>query len=342
MQEHRPEPPAASLEEKIAFLRRPEAYADRPAAVDVRETHMSWVFLTDRFAYKLKKPVRYSFLDFSSLEARAFFCGEEVRLNRRLAPEVYLGALPLCRAAGGALNLSGAGQVVEWLVHMVRLPADTMMDRRIAAGRLTTEDVARLGETLARFYAGLPPEAIAAGAYIDRLSRAIEENASGPLQANGATFAKAAREVAERQLGHLERRRPQFTARLDHGRIVEGHGDLRPEHVCLDGVPRIIDCLEFNRDFRVLDPAEELAFLAIECELLGADWVGDALFETYARVRGDEIPPDLVVFFKTYRACLRARLCAWHADEPGALGAKGWLQRAHAYLALAARYAAQL
>ncbi len=342
MRQHHPEPPAVSLEEKVAFLRRPESYADRPRAVDVRETHMSWVFLTDRFAYKLKKPVRYSFLDFSTLAARALFCREEVRLNRKLAPDVYLGTLPLRRTAEGALDLSGAGSVVEWLVQMVRLPADGMMDRRIAAGRLSKPDVILLGETLGKFYAAQPPEPIGVDDHVERLARAIEENASGPMQANGTTFATAARDVAKRQLDYLGRRRWRFAARLDERRVVEGHGDLRPEHVALNGIPRLIDCLEFNRDFRVVDPAEELAFLAIECELLGAAWVGGVLFESYGRVCRDEVPPDLIVFFKTYRACIRARLCAWHADEPGPLGAPGWLRRAHAYLELAATYAAQL
>jgi aminoglycoside phosphotransferase family enzyme len=124
--------------------------------------------------------------------------------------------------------------------------------------------------------------------------------------------------------------------RVRDGRIVEGHGDLRPEHVCLDGTPVIIDCLEFNRALRLVDPVDELAFLALECARLGAGWAGGVLLDTYVRRTGDDPAPELFGFYTSYRAALRARLAVWHMPEPGGgKTAEAWRERADAYLAQA-------
>src|SRR5262249_4067578 len=121
-----------TVEQKIAFLSRPEAYPEPTRRVEMKETHMSWVFLTDTKAWKLKKPVRYDFLDFSTREARRRDCEEELRLNRRLAPDVYYGIAPLTIDPQGGMRLAGAGETIDWLVRMRRLPADRMLDWAIA------------------------------------------------------------------------------------------------------------------------------------------------------------------------------------------------------------------
>jgi aminoglycoside phosphotransferase family enzyme len=127
---------------------------------------------------------------------------------------------------------------------------------------------------------------------------------------------------------------------VSQGRIVEGHGDLRPEHVCLGPEPLFIDCLEFNRDWRVLDPADELAYLAMECEHAGAPWIGEVVFETYREATGDNPPLPLVRFYKAYRATVRAKLSAWHLkDHPDPADQGKWIARAQRYLELAGRYA---
>jgi aminoglycoside phosphotransferase family enzyme len=120
---------------KVAFLRQSASYPGHPSGVDVIQTHMSWVFLTDRLVYKLKKPVRFEFLDFSTLERRHHDCQEEVRLNRRLAQGVYLGVTPLTVDAAGRLHLNGEGEAADWLVKMQRLPRERMLDHAIATGR---------------------------------------------------------------------------------------------------------------------------------------------------------------------------------------------------------------
>ena len=141
-----------SIAEKVAFLRGPQAYPARPRRVDVVETHMSWVFLAGEFVYKLRKPVRHAFLDFSTLAARRLDCRREVRLNRRLAPDVYRSIIPLVQRRDGCLGLDQSGRVVDWLVEMRHLPADRMLDALIRTGSLTRADVESLARILTTFY----------------------------------------------------------------------------------------------------------------------------------------------------------------------------------------------
>lgn len=333
---------APTLADKVRVLRDPATYPEAPRAVEARETHMSWVFLTERHAYKLKKPVRYDFLDFSTLARRRADCEEEVRLNRRLAPDVYLGTVALTADARGTLRLGGDGEVVEWLVHMRRLPAEHMLDARIRAGRLDEAELRRVALRLADFYRNCAPVAFGAGDYRTRFADAIEFNRrelSRPgHQLPGEMIAAAHAALA----GCLERDAALFEARVSAGRIVEGHGDLRPEHVCLAPDPVVIDCLEFNRALRIVDPAEELAFLAMECAYLGASEAGEQLARTCLAAMGDAPPARLVTFYKLFRATMRARLAIWHVHELEPKDWPKWRQSAQAYLALAATYARDL
>lgn len=165
--------PRASLAAKVAALRQPAVWPVPPASVEVIETHMSWVFLTPQQVFKLKKPMRPDGLDFADLERRRFFCGEEVRLNRRLAPSVYLDVLPLRAAANGALGLWPEGEVVDWLVVMRRLPAGRMLDRLLATGAAQAGDMRQLAALLSAFYARLPPVLHDPEVYGERLAREI-------------------------------------------------------------------------------------------------------------------------------------------------------------------------
>jgi len=167
---------ATGIEAKLAFLSQPEAYPDAPRTVERIETHMSWVFLTDRHAYKLKKPVRYDSLDFSSLELRRRDCEEEVRLNRRLARDVYLGTLALTLAPGGTLQVGGEGEVLDWLVHMRRLPADRMLDELIRRGEINEASVRPAAERLAEFYVQAEAAGVASDSYRKRLAEGVRSD----------------------------------------------------------------------------------------------------------------------------------------------------------------------
>ncbi len=315
---------------KVAFLSCPQSYPEPTSRVEAIETHMAWVFLTDAHAYKLKKPVRYDYLDFSTLEARRRSCEEEVRLNRRLAPDVYLGVVPLGTGSRGELKIGGEAVVHDWLVRMRRLPAERMLDRMIAGGTVTLPDLVALGCRLARFCGEAPREAVSADGYLERLTKELDES-----RAELVRYGLDA-ELVDRALAgpraFVASRAAGLRGRVQAGRIVEGHGDLRPEHICLGDPPLVIDCIEFNRDFRILDPLDDLSYLALECRRLGAAWVGQAVIEAYAAAAGDPPPEELIRFYLAYRAGLRAKIAIWHLRDDGAPRAEHWMARARSYL----------
>jgi len=330
------------VEARVAFLRQPRAYAESPGRVETIETHMSWVFLTHREAYKLKKPIRYDSLDFTAPEQRRRNCHAEVRLNRRLAPGVYLGVVVLTREPDGALALDGSGAPEDWLVRMRRLPAGRMLETVIAAGRAAREEasIRDAGRHLARFYRDARSIPISADAYRRRLADGTRSDLRELCRPRFGLSRRAVELLAQAQLEVLEIHRSLFDPRVQAGRIVEGHGDLRPEHVCLLPDPAIIDCLEFDRDLRLLDPADELAFLGLECERLGQPIVGRWFLETYTEVTGDAPPGPLLRFYRVYRALRRAKIAIWHLDDPSVRDPDRFAARARRYLELAASVAA--
>ncbi|MEW6037536.1 MAG: hypothetical protein AB1648_04715 [Pseudomonadota bacterium] len=326
------------IEEKVAFLRRPDAYSDRPGCVEVIETHMSWVFLTERFAYKLKKPVRYDFLDFSTLEARQDDCDREVRLNRRLAGDVYLGTVPLTLKEDGGLKLDGKGPVVDWLVHMRRLPADRMLDAVIRHGTVAPEDVRQFSRVLTDFYRFSPPLSIRPAEYRCRFEAEIQGNRTELSDIRYGLPKAQVDRLAEAQEQFLAQRGSLLEQRARDGRIIDAHGDLRPQHICLTPAPVIIDCLEFNRAFRILDPVDELAYLAMECERLGALDIGEQVLGHYREATGDACPTELIGFYKVFRAYLRAKIAVWHIADQQVRNPPRWLGLAQTYLDLAECY----
>lgn len=325
------------LAEKIAFLKQPASYPDVLAPLEFVETHMAWIFLAGNFAYKLKKPVKFDYLDFSTLDLRRVDCLREVSLNRRLAPGVYLGVVPLSVAPDGALRLGPGGEVVDWLVHMRRLPSEKMLDVRLRGEGVTEREARMVGVFLSEFYVAQPHFDISPDAYVRRFRRSIRANFQVLRQTAYGLPRRLVAELAERQMTFLREHSELFDTRVHMSRVVEGHGDLRPEHVCLEEPPVIFDCLEFCRSFRVQDAADELSFLAMECELLGSTEVGNWIFDTYSERTRDFPPADLVDFYKTYRACLRAKLAIRHLDDEEADDAK-WIARATSYLHLAETY----
>ena len=331
-----------TLAEKVAFLRRPDAYPDAPAHVDAVETHMSWVFLTERFAHKLKKPVRYEFLDFRSLEARRRSCHDEVRLNRRLAPKVYIAAVPLVLGDDGALHVDGEGETVDWLVRMHRLPSERMLDRAIQSGTASSDDLQGVARLLADFFTNAVRVAVSPAGFRGRLAETIAQNRQELESPEFELPAVAVGMMCDTLANMLMDDAPLFDRRVRDGCVVEGHGDLRPEHVHLGAEPAVIDCLEFNRDFRILDWADELAYLAMECERLGSPDAGTEILETCCRELDDGPPPALIDFYKAHRALLRARLAILHLRDEDIRDPEKWRPRTMEYLKLAERYAARL
>lgn len=327
----------------VAFLSRPGTYPGGTEGVTIVQTHVSWIFLTDRHAYKLKKPVRTEYLDFTTLEARRLDCVAEVRLNRRLARDVYLGVVPLVADAETATpGLDGAGRPLEWLVKMRRLPAERALDRAVRRAPMPEGELAPAARLLADFYQNAPTQPFSPRAYRERLERDLDADLRVLASIEGGAV-KTTTEVAVPLWWFIERDGDLIEARAAAGRIVDGHGDLRPEHIYLGSEPAIIDCVEYDRSLRLLDPLEELAALGMECERLRADpAVAGTFLDSYAKASGEQPPRVLLHFYACRRALLRARLTWQHAREPAPRTAAHWIKTAKDYLTLARRHAAAL
>lgn len=337
--------PDPGLDAKVAFLSRPRSYREPVTRVERVQTHLSWVFLTDDHAYKLKKPVRGDFADLRTIADRRRNCRAEIRLNRRLAADVYVGAIPLTCDASGRLAIgsssggSRGGNVVDWLVKMRRLPQDRMLDRMIAAGLAASIDVDAIVEPLCRLYRAAPAAATSPDAYLRALAAAICATRDELRKPAYALPVDVIERAALIQLRMVDDGASLLGGRAASGRIVEGHGDLRPEHVCMTAPPRIIDCLEFSRELRSLDAVDELAYLALECERLGAPELRGRIFDAYRRIGGDDPPASLIDFYQSYRASIRAKIAIWHLRDPALRRMPRWRLQALEYLQLAAAHA---
>ena len=329
-------PPAAR---GIALARVVGAGLEPAANVARIETHISQVFLAGEWVYKCKKPVRFAFLDYSTPELRRHACAEEVRLNRRLAPAIYLSVEPVTADTDDVWTVDGAGPVVDWCVVMKRLPDERMLHHRIAATTADDADMERLLDVLLPFYDGA-----ARGLKID--AEAGNERLAGHIRENFATLETCDHglprslilRVRSTQMQFVQLNAELFRQRIAAGFIREGHGDLRPEHVCLLEPPVVFDCVEFSRELRSADIVSELAFLAMECDFLGAPSLGAALLAGYRRRSGDTAPEDLVSFYKSYRACIRAKVELLRAGQQTDEVAARSSQRGRRYLQLASGY----
>jgi len=332
-------PACADPQQVLELLRSCETglAADR---VEQVETHISWVFLTQDFAYKLKKPVRFEFLDFSTAELRRQACEDEVRLNRRLAADVYLGVVPIHADPQRAMKLDGEGPPIDWLVKMRRLPAQRSLDRLIQSGSITDAEVERIANLLCRFFAQATPASIGAEQFVRAIQQHVRANADELQRPEHRLDAALVQRVCGVHLRWLLLRGDLLAARVNQRRVIEGHGDLRPEHVYIEnGAPSVIDCIEFSRDLRTLDVADELSFLAMECDRLGAEAIGQRLIELYEEQSGDRPPAPLWAFYKSYRACVRAKVAALRSVQQTPQQRSATLAECRAYLELADRYA---
>jgi len=328
----------------IDALRRPETYPHPVEDVEIRQTHISVVALAGPFAYKVKKPLNLGFLDFRSLDARLHFCEEEVRLNRRLAPEVYLGVVPLV-VVDGVLEIGGAGAPVEYAVKMVRLPEEATLRERLRAGEAGAEVLARLGRRVADFHASAD-----SGPEVDRYGRlaVVARNARENLeQSRPRVGACLSEPVFARLSARLEDRL------LEHGALIEAraaahrprdtHGDLHLDHAYLfpDREPPrdlvIIDCVEFTERFRYADPVADMAFLVMDLLYQGRPELAEVFSDAYFEASGDDEGRALLSFYVSYRAAIRAKVRGIALGEPEVTGTarSEALQAARAYWLLA-------
>lgn len=303
------------MESLVQALLDPAAYDHPVEAVQLLETHISWVFLTGAYAYKVKKPVNLGFVDFSTAERRCTFCQEEVRLNRRLAPDLYLGVVPIHGPPERA-SLRGPGPVIEMAVRMRQFRQEELLPRALARGVVTPHQIDRLAADLARFHAtaaaapsaapwGTPPLVLEpALANLDALA------ACGRLPPEHRT-------LREWTLAEHHRLVPQLIARRREGHIRECHGDLHLGNMALcAGRITVFDGLEFSEALRWIDPISDLAFLLMDLRQRGQGLWGLRLLNGWLEVGGDHRSLALLPWYLTYRALVRAKVTALRLEQP--------------------------
>jgi uncharacterized protein len=320
---------SADCQEMLHALQNPRAYPEPVGEVQHRETHISHLFLTGRHVYKVKKPVDYGFLDFTTLEKRRHYCHREVELNRRLSPQVYLGVAEVRQQDGGytmADSGDGPGRTVEYAVKMLQLPAELALTRLLQQDRVSPDDIRRLARKIAGFHARAET-----GPRITQLGglavvwENIGENFSQTEKYIGQCLSREDfDDLVAYSTAFLSAREGAFRRREEQGRVRDGHGDLHSAQIFLETGPEaarddgisIIDCIEFNDRFRCSDVAEDVAFLAMDLDYHGRPDLSRCFIETYQEAAGDDGVTELLDFFKAYRACVRGKVTSFRLDDP--------------------------
>ena len=310
--------------------------------MDFVETHISWLFFTGRFVYKIKKPVDFGFLDFTSLEKRRHFCLEEVRLNRRLSPDVYLGVVGIWEE-GGRYAMHETGRIVEYAVKMRQLPDDRWLSGLLQRGEASPSLMRRIARRIAAFHAaaaGGEPAPRVGG--IDTVRANTQENFTQTRDQVGVTVAQ---ETWDRVKAYtdafLDARSELFARREREGRIRDCHGDLHADQICVENGIAFIDCIEFNERFRFSDVAADIAFAAMDVDYHGRPDLSAELLREYVAASGDAGALNVLGFYKCYRAFTRGKVRGFRLRQPGLSDPErhAIVDQASRYFDLANRYA---
>jgi hypothetical protein len=323
----------------------PRIYPDRPEEVKLEETHISLVFLTGNHVYKVKKPVDFGFLDFTSLERRKHYCEQEVKLNRRLSPAIYLGVIEITQEKD-RIGLEGRGDVIEYAVKMKQIPEGLLMDKLLEKGQVTPEMIESVAEKLASFYSTAETNDFIKGfAKPERIKQDTDENFEQTEKYIGAAIEKEGYEFIRSRTKHFfETKKEVFDQRISGEKIRDCHGDLRLEHIFWGKEISIFDCIEFNERFRYTDVAADIGFLAMDLDYHDREDLGRHLIRTYVEKSGDREIKKILDFYKCYRAYVRGKVESFRLDDPSIPEEEKTraLQRAKKYFDLSYRYAQQV
>jgi aminoglycoside phosphotransferase family enzyme len=298
-------------------LLNPEIYPDRPHEVGFFETHISLLFFTGNHVYKVKKPVDFGFLDFTSLEKRKYFCEQEVTLNRRLSPKIYLGVVKITQA-GRQILLDGNGEVIEYAVKMKQIPEELLMDKLLEKGQVTPKMIEAISEKLSRFYLTAETnDYIKHFAEPERFKQDTDENFEQTRKYIDVSIPQTVySEVHERTDQFYRIGEALFYQRIASNWIRDCHGDLRLEHIFWGKEIAIFDCIEFNDRLRYTDVAADIGFLAMDLDYHGREDLSQHLIRTYISDSGDYDLPKILDFYKCYRAYVRGKVESFRLDDP--------------------------
>jgi aminoglycoside phosphotransferase family enzyme len=321
-------------------LMKPEAYDEDPSSIELVQTHISFVFLTRKFVYKVKKAVDFGFLDFTTLEKRRFFCEKELELNRRLCGDMYLEVVPINRS--NIIRIKGEGETVEYAVKMKRMPQERMMSRLLEESKVDNGLVDRIAKVIADFHSKAETNRrISKFGSLAIIETNWKENFEQTEEFVGKTISmKDFKLIHERISDFMKRSVPLFEKRIAEHRVRDCHGDIHSGNIFVTNGSYIFDAIEFNERFRYSDVAADVAFLAMDLDFRERPDLADFFVKTYIRYSGDQELMKLLTFYKCYRAYVRGKVVSFKLKDPNVRSKENNIARkeARAYFKLAAAY----
>jgi len=304
----------------IADLIKSLTYPEKTSNVTLAQTHISNVFIGDEFVYKIKKPVDFGFLDFSTIEKRKHYCNKEVELNSRFSKGVYLGVYPVT-FDGEKYSINGAGDVVDYAVKMKRLSEEDFLKTRFKKDIVTSKDIERIGKAIADFHKNSArSDEIDKYGSIDVIKFNTDENFEQTEEFIGKSISKQQFDDLKNWTNNFYKEHKNlFEQRVKDGKIRDCHGDLHMEHICLTDPIIIFDCIEFNDRFRYSDVLSEIAFLLMDLEYNGGKKLAEKLCKVYlkhADEEDNELINQLIKSYKVYRAYVRGKVTSFVLNDP--------------------------
>ncbi|MCL5950013.1 MAG: phosphotransferase [Candidatus Bathyarchaeota archaeon] len=328
----------------VDALLKPEAYPQDADKIELIQTHISFVFLTKNYVYKVKKSVNFGFLDFSTLEKRREFCEKELKLNQRLCPEIYLEVVPINKS--NAIKIKGSGETVEYALKMKRLPQERIMTVLLEENKVDKKTIDEIAQIVAQFHskAQTSPEISEFGS-LKIVKTNWDENFSQTTKYINQTIPQAEFQFLQTKINNfLQQNLALFEGRIADKRIRDCHGDLHSGNIFITDKICIFDAIEFNDRFRYSDVAADVAFLAMDLDFQQRPDLANHFIERYLEYSKDQKLTQLLPFYKCYRAYVRGKVISFKLDDPNITAQEkaSATKEAQAYFKLAAEYAKKL
>jgi aminoglycoside phosphotransferase family enzyme len=324
----------------VEALLRPEAYEEQPGRIELTQTHISFVFLTENFVYKVKKAVDLGFLDFKTLEKRRFFCEKELELNKRLCKGMYLEVVPINRS--NVIKIKGEGETVEYAVKMKRMPQEKMMSNLLEQNRVNGKLIESIAKIIAEFHSKAETNTrISEFGSFAIIETNWKENFEQTREFVGKTISIVDFElISERISDFMKRNVSFFKKRIEGGRVRDCHGDIHSSNIFVADRIYIFDAIEFNERFRYSDVASDIAFLAMDLDFKDRADLSNFFVERYVKYSRDQELTKLLPFYKCYRAYVRGKVVSFKLKDPslGSEEKRAAMKEAKAYFRLASAY----
>ena len=328
----------------VEALLKPEAYPQDPGKIELIQTHISFVFITKNFVYKVKKAVNFGFLDFSTLEKRRFFCEKELELNRRLCPDIYLQVDPINKSK--SIKINGSGEIIEYALKMKRLPQEKIMTLLLKENKVDKKTIDQIAAIVADFHLKAQTNAeISQFGSLKIVKTNWDENFVQTQKYINQTIPQTTFQFIQNKVNKfMDKNKQLFETRIAQSRIRDCHGDLHSGNIFITDKICIFDAIEFNDRFRYSDVAADVAFLAMDLDFQQRADLSNYFIERYLAYSKDQQLNQMLAFYKCYRAYVRGKVISFKLDDPNITNQEkqAATKEAQAYFKLAAKYAKNL